>query len=290
MADHTNIGWADATWSVLAGCRRVSPGCVNCYAQRTVHRLGTNPKTPQYQGITVMRESKTVWTGEVRTRPEELERPLKWKKPRWIFPCSQSDLFHEDVPFEFTAAIFGVMQAASWHTFLALTKRPQQAVKFHEWLLDHPGPAEHVCRNYARQVLRDKMPPSDGSERFPASNVYMGVSVESPKYLERITTLGLFPAAMYWASLEPLLEAVDISSVVDSLGWIVVGGESGPGFRSCDPSWIVDIGTKCRVAGVPVHIKQDSGSQPEQQGRIPDLWWAAKDMPPWPVASQGALF
>lgn len=290
MSDQTSIGWADATWPVVIGCERVSPGCVNCYAERTSYRLSKNPQTPQYVGLTVIRQSRPGWTGEVRIQIDALDMPLGWRRPRWIFPCSQSDLFHESVPFTFTAAVFGVMQAAGWHTFLVTTKRPKRALEFAEFLSTVGESPAKFCRQRARDALGKKLADDVVDLSWPPRNVYVGVSVESPAYLPRIETIRQFPAALHWASFEPLLARVDVSSVVDQLGWGVVGGESGPKFRPCEPEWIVSIAEQFRFAGRPIHVKQDSAFKPEQQGRLPDLWWAAKDMPPWPLPPQGTLF
>ena len=62
-------------------------------------------------------------------QPEMLEAPLKWRSPRTIFVNSMSDLFHEDVPLEFTRRVFDVMNRCPQHTFQVLTKRPDIAAE-----------------------------------------------------------------------------------------------------------------------------------------------------------------
>ncbi|MGW8286400.1 MAG: DUF5131 family protein, partial [Candidatus Deferrimicrobiaceae bacterium] len=132
----TSIEWTkgdDGTkgkaWNPVIGCRRVSDGCSRCYAERMAYRLEKMGQK-QYAGLTVLGKSGRRWTGEVRLVPDKLGEPLRWRKPRRVFVNSMSDLFHEDVPDEYIAAVFGVMAACPQHTFQVLTKRPERAA---EW-------------------------------------------------------------------------------------------------------------------------------------------------------------
>ena len=126
----TKIEWADAVWNVTRGCRRVSPGCVNCYAEKQANRF----KGGAYEGLVSLGKNGPRWTGAGRFVPDKLEEPLHWRKPRRIFVNSMSDLFFEEFTNEQIAAVFGVMATAHWHTFQVLTKRSERAAKWFHWL------------------------------------------------------------------------------------------------------------------------------------------------------------
>src|SRR3954469_9197042 len=119
MADHSAIEWTDATWNPTTGCTRVSPGCANCYIERT----------PPFriQGRRFEPIGQTSTTG-IKLHPERLDQPIRWQRPRRIFVCSLADLFHEDVPDSYIAQIFDTMRQAPQHIFQILTKRPARAL------------------------------------------------------------------------------------------------------------------------------------------------------------------
>ncbi len=102
MSAGTSIEWTDATWNLLGGCKEVSPGCRNCYAKHMAHRFS---KPGQWgHGLTVVADRGGVmWRGHAQWRPDQLEVPFSWRKPRRVFVCSTSDLFHESVPDELNA-------------------------------------------------------------------------------------------------------------------------------------------------------------------------------------------
>ena len=209
----TSIEWAGKVWNPLRGCSRKSSGCEKCYAERVAHRF-SGPGQP-YEGLTRLTKKGPVWTGEVRTVPENLSEPLRWRKPAKIFVNSMSDLFHEDVPFEFIAAVFGVMAAAREHTFQVLTKRPERMPLFFEWLTGEGalGYTWQTLYGYARaagvpkKLLRGRM----GSPwPWPLPNVWLGTSCEDQATADaRIPELLRCPAAVRWVSAEPLLGPID---------------------------------------------------------------------------------
>jgi protein gp37 len=112
VSANSAIEWTEATWNPVRGCTKVSPGCKNCYAETFAERWRGIPGHPFEQGF------------DLRLVPEKLDQPLHWKRGRRIFVNSMADLFHEGVPFEYIAAVFGVMAACPQHTFQVLTKRP----------------------------------------------------------------------------------------------------------------------------------------------------------------------
>ena len=171
-------------------------------------------------------------------QPNALGIPLKWKKPRTIFVNSMSDLFHKDVPLEFIQRVFAVMKEAAHHQFQVLTKRPEIA-------LQHAGDLP--------------WPP----------NVWLGTSVESSMYTERISTLRKTPAAIRFLSLEPLLGPIRRLSL-SGIHWVIVGGESGPGARPMEKAWVTQIRDRCIYYDVPFFFKQWGGVNKKKNGRLLD--------------------
>jgi protein gp37 len=146
-----------------------------------------------------------------------------------------SDLFHKDVPAEFIRRVFDVMVECPRHEFQVLTKRPERALE-----------------------LADDLP-------WP-SNVWMGTSVENAVYIHRIHTLRRIPAQIRFLSCEPLIGPIP-RLPLDSIHWVIVGGESGPGARPMDPEWVERIRDRCRDQKVPFFFKQWGGVQKKQTGR-----------------------
>lgn len=153
-----------------------------------------------------------------------VDLPLRWKTPRYIFVNSMSDLFHRDVPTEFIERCFRVMQKANHHTFQVLTKRPERVAEI-------------------------------ASQLEWADNIWMGTSVESAKYIERIRILKRVPAKTRFLSIEPLLGPVS-RMPLNGIHWVIVGGESGPGSRPMHISWVRKIREECAASGVPFFFKQ----------------------------------
>lgn len=169
-------------------------------------------------------------------QPQMLELPLRWTKPQTIFVNSMSDLFHDEVPLEYIEQVFAVMRRAHWHRFQVLTKR-----------------AERLS-----QVA---------SSLTWAPNIWMGVSVESEKYLSRIDNLRTTSASVKFLSLEPLLGPLPKLNL-QGIHWVIVGGESGFGARPMDLTWVVSIRDQCRNALVPFFFKQWGGVNKKRAGRL----------------------
>lgn len=161
---------------------------------------------------------------KLRIHPNELKTPYKWKKPRVVFVNSMSDLFHKDVPLEFIIKVFKVMNECKQHTFQVLTKRAD------------------LVRRYNQHLTWTE-------------NIWMGVSVENEKTIERIDHLRETDAQVKFLSLEPLLGALPSLELTD-IDWVIVGGESGHGARQIKKEWILDIKRKCDDAEVPFFFKQ----------------------------------
>ena len=261
MADKSAIEWTDASWNPVTGCTEVTPGCDNCYAKTFAERWRGIPGHYFEQGFDVV------------LRPERLDQPLKWTKPRRIFVNSMSDLFHDAVPDAFIGEVFARMGAASQHTFQLLTKRHgRMRSLLNRW-------SEHAANGCTCPDDAPCSVPVDVQYgTWPLPNVWLGVSVEDQKRANlRIPALLDTPAAIRWLSMEPLLGPVDLGqwlSPVDfppcwddhepsaSCGrciqpdWVVVGGESGRGARPMHPHWARSLRDRCAAADVPFFFKQ----------------------------------
>jgi protein gp37 len=224
MAEHSSIEWTDATWNPVRGCTKISPGCKHCYAERFAERFRGVKGHPFEQGF------------DLRLVPAKLEEPFRWKKPQRIFVNSMSDLFHEEIPFEYVQQVFGVMNRANWHQYQILTKR-----------------AERI------EELSPKLQ--------WAPHIWMGVSVENNDYLWRIDHLRRTQAHVKFLSIEPLLGPL---GKIDLRGidWVIVGGESGPGARTMETEWVKDIRDQCFKTGVAFFFKQWGGVQKKKTGRL----------------------
>lgn len=228
MADNSTIEWTDATWNPVTGCTKVSRGCDNCYAERFAERFRGVPGHPFETGF------------DLTLRPERLEQPLGWKRPRMVFVNSMSDLFHKEIPQSHIASVFDTMERANWHTYQVLTKRSSLLQKF----------------------------VNDRYRNTPApKHIWVGVSVEDEKAATRIAHLQAANASVRFLSIEPLLAPVGKLSL-KGIDWVIVGGESGPRARPIDEKWIIDIRNQCVRAGVAFFFKQWGGSSPKAGGRL----------------------
>ncbi len=243
MAQESCIEWTHSTWNPVVGCTKVSPGCKNCYAERMAHRLcaiaraaSTNGRAPgraaNYLRV-VNRHGR--WNNRVFLDEGAVNAPIHWRAGRLIFVNSMSDLFHEDVPLEFIRQVFDVMNRCPQHTFQVLTKRPEVAAEYSaalEW----------------------------------APNIWMGTSIESAEYAERVANLRRTGAAVKFLSVEPLLGPIPRLPLED-VDWVIVGGESGPSAREMKPDWVRQIRDRCLARRVPFFFKQWGGINKKLTGR-----------------------
>jgi protein gp37 len=231
----TSIEWTDATWNPVAGCTVLSPGCTNCYAMRMAARLEAMG-TVKYRGLTRKSGNRAVWTGKIALDRKALNAPKAWSKPRQIFVNSMSDLFHADVPAEFVRAVWRTMEETPRHTYQILTKRPDRMAEITAALSLLP-------------------------------NVWLGTSVESSDYLDRIDDLKRVRSVVRFISFEPLLGSV-AGADLTSIQWAIVGGESGPRARPMDQEWVREIQEACRRFGTSFFFKQWGGKNKKAAGRM----------------------
>lgn len=296
MSDKSKIEWTEATWNPIRFrnhatggvghfCEKVSPGCAHCYAATMQKRFKNH----------IRYNAADRDKGELFLDERVLTQPLRWKRPRMIFPCSMTDLFGPFVEQEWIERIVAVMSACGQHTFQVLTKRPERMRAF----FAETTLSECQATYCARMTINEERTPVRGLDRirdtsaingtrgakvgegnyWPLPNAWWGVTVESQEYVERIEQLLATPAAVRFISAEPLLGPLDldctpwpngwerpiddISDGIDplrfpraSLDWVIVGGESGPGARPMHPQWVRDLRDQCTSAGVPFFFKQ----------------------------------
>ena len=226
MSDKSAIEWTDATWNPTTGCTKVSPACANCYIERT----------PPFRIA-----GRTFVKGDIpiQLHANRIQQPLSWKKPRRIFVNSLSDLFHRDVPDQFLHDVYHTMEAAHWHRFQVLTKRPERLHTYLDWRYE---------------------------DRIPSRHIWHGVSVENRAFTHRIDTLRDTHTAVRFLSIEPLLQ--DMGTVnLRGIHWVIVGGESGPRVRPMQADWVRSIRDQCVAAGVAFFFKQWGGKTAKAGGR-----------------------
>lgn len=270
----TKIEWTEVTWNPIVGCSVATPGCTNCYAMRMAHRLGRNPKTPHYAGLTQDSRGGPVWNGKLTLAPDHvIEAPLHRRKPTTYFVNSMGDLFHEDVPDEWIDQVFAVMALCPQHRFQVLTKR---ADRMRYWVRAG-GTINRVAEAMRSIAPKPCMSVADAAKQFgheltapwwPLPNVWLGVSAEDQARADgRIPDLLATPAAVRFVSAEPLLGPVDLTEATRrflrhpsylnlSLHWVIVGGESGPDARPMHPDWARSLRDQCQAAGVAFFFKQ----------------------------------
>lgn len=259
MFDKKDQGrWWDFGWQLIEGCTKISPACKNCWSLEKEKRFGI-PK-------------------EVVFHPERLDRPLKRKKSTSY--AIWNDLFHEDVSFKQIDDVIGIISQCPQHIFIILTKRPKRALEFFKWM-----------GNQIKKLGFDSIPSQSNNpfDYYSAlENVWIGVTAENQKTAnERIPILLDIPAAKRFVSIEPMLGSVDLTQIylqpkkecvthnvlsgipydwdyeqefpenrIDSLDWVIVGGESGHNTRPMHPDWARSIRDQCKEANTPFFFKQ----------------------------------
>jgi len=173
---------------------------------------------------------------KVRVHEPSLNAPYTWKSPKIVFVNSMSDLFHEKIPLDYIQKVFKVMNDNPQHVFQVLTKRAGRLLEVHE-------------------------------ELKWTHNIWMGVSVENEKVIDRIDYLRKTNAHTKFLSLEPLIGPLPNMNL-DKIHWAIVGGESGHKARPMDEEWVLDIYEQCKEAGVSFFFKQWGGKNKKAAGRL----------------------
>ncbi len=208
----TKIEWTEATWNPSIGCTKISEGCANCYAEVMAKRLQAMGNKDYKDGFSF------------KILPGRLNEPKKIKKPTKFFVNSMSDLFHEEISYEYLDRIFEVISSTPRHTYQILTKR------------------ENIMLDYF-------------SKRTVPKNVWLGVTVENNKYKYRIDCLKQIDSTIRFVSFEPLIRPL---GKLDLLGihWCIVGGESGHKARPLKKEWVIEIFEQSKKQDVAFFFKQ----------------------------------
>lgn len=219
MAENSKIEWTDHTFNPWVGCTKVSPACDHCYAESWAKRTG----------------HAELWHGtRRRTSASNWKKPALWDKRaatlgiRYrVFCASLADVFDNQVPYEWRADLFRLIEATPNLDWLLLTKRIGNAADMGE------------------------MP----------RNVWLGATVVNQAEANRdIPKLARAKARVRFLSMEPLLEAVDLRLLLPGVHWVIVGGESGGGARSMHEDWAFDIAYVCAENDVAFFMKQGSAA------------------------------
>lgn len=208
----TKIEWTDKTWNPITGCTKKSAGCAHCYAEVMTRRLKAMNLEKYKNGF------------ELTLHEDELSQPLKWKGSHNIFVCSMSDIFHEDVPFDFVDKIIDIITQTPQHRYQILTKRANRMAEY---------------------FMHRSIP----------SNIWLGVTVECTSTKNRIDELRNLNASIKFLSCEPLLE--DLGELdLNGIDWVIVGGESGPKARPMKQEWVLNIKEQVNKQNAAFFFKQ----------------------------------
>lgn len=255
---------------MVTGCNKVSPGCRSCYAEVMHRRL---------MGIASQKEkySRPFNDGAFPYEPV-LGDPFEVKKPSMFFSPSMSDLFHANIPLEYIAKVFAVMFLNPQHTFQVLTKRAERLHElsseefynlFYKYInILHDRYIDSICEEMYQYI--------EAVDALPLPNVWLGVSCEDQKHADdRIPFLLNAPAAIRFLSCEPLLgpiyldkylwsvEKGEACEEMNSIHWVICGGESGRMARPMHPDWARSLRDQCKAADVPFFFKQWGKWNPE---------------------------
>lgn len=212
----SKIEWTEETWNPVTGCDKVSDGCRHCYAENMARRLKAMGTKGYENGF------------ELTLHASRLNQPITKKKPTKYFVNSMSDLFHEDVPFEFIDQVMAVINQTPRHIYQILTKRSKRMAEYFQ-------------------------------TRTAPQNAWIGVTVENRRQgLPRIDHLRTINAHIRFLSVEPLLEDLGTINLTD-IHWVIVGGESGSSARPMKPEWAESIKEQCIEADVHFFFKQWGG-------------------------------
>jgi protein gp37 len=213
MSRKSQIEWTEFTWNPTTGCTKISAGCKNCYAEVMAGRLQAMGAVGYEEGF------------KLKLHPDRLNQPLERRKPTTYFVNSMSDLFHENISYEYLDQVFDIINKTPQHTYQILTKRPENMKKYF-------------------------------LERIVPINAWLGVSVEDKKHgVPRIDTLRGIKAKIRFLSVEPLLE--DIGDInLSGIHWVIVGGESGNKARSMKEEWVESVQKQCLLYNAAFFFKQ----------------------------------
>lgn len=246
MAEVTDIAWTDSTFNPWWGCTKVSAGCDHCYAEELDTRTGGS-----------------FWGA--RNKPRVMSAD-NWRKPRrWEREHAEFEAAHGHRHRVFCASM------ADW-----ADKNAPEGQRDRLWTLIRETPSLDWQLLTKRAPNIRKYLPKDWGDGY--QNVWLGVTVDNRKQgLPRIEFLRNVKAAVRFLSVEPLLE--DLGPLdLELIHWVIVGGESGPGCRPMDMSWVENIRRQCAEQGVAFFYKQRGGHPNKSECEI-----EGREVKEWPV-------
>lgn len=222
----TKIEWCKYTWNPITGCEPVSDGCAHCYAERMVKRLagryGYDKNDPFKPTL-----------HEDKLEPYYLlKQPWFGQRPRvrgsTVFVNSMGDFFHGSVEGVWKNSVIRAINQSPETYFVILTKRPQNIGIYEQAQIPH--------------------------------NLFIGVSVENERELNRIYELGKNWHGKKMISFEPLLDFISPIAVEEALkevgiDWVVCGKETGPNARPYGHTSVIGLQGACENACVPFFWK-----------------------------------
>lgn len=280
----TLISWADETWNPVTGCTSASAGCDHCYARALINKwFGANVKVAIELGFTKPRDGLTVVElarqagarlpypalqaarpfSSVQCWPQRLRQPYGWKKPSRVFVNSLSDVFHPDVPEAFRDAMYDVMEATPQHVYQVLTKRPD------------------IMARYTQKRYSLRSPDLLTVAGMGPEHIWHGTSIEDGRVLDRLDHLANVLSPVKFISGEPLIGALTdrfrdwptdgwphVEKLAEyfrlsGVSWVIVGGESGPGYRPMPMAWAREARDAAVMAGAAFFFKQDAAFRTE---------------------------
>jgi protein gp37 len=181
-----------------------------------------------------------------------------------------SDIWDDEVPVEWLGEALEVIWRCKHLDFLLLSKRT------HLWQMR----LEKLLGVMA--TPEDQKPILRWLAGTPPPNVWIGATVETPDYYERINHFQIIPAEVHFLSVEPMLTRMD-GIPLEHVEWVIAGGEDGGAGVKARPTaeaWLQELKDQCIAAGVPFFLKQwgefmhrtnlkPRGIPPA----LPPVWW-----------------
>ena len=222
MGQDSKIEWTRHTFNPWIGCTKVSDGCKHCYAEQLMdkrwHKIEWGPHGARKRTSDAMWRQPLAWDRAAKAAGERHR----------VFCASLADVFEGRLELdEWLVDLLILIDLTPNLDWLLLTKRPENILKL--------------------------LPTS--LQKYPRANIWLGTSVEDSRVTHRIDQLRECPAVVRFLSLEPLLGPLPNLNL-DGIGWVIVGGESGPHARPMHPDWARSIRDQCQAAGVPFFFKQ----------------------------------
>lgn len=281
----TKIPWTEITVNPWVGCTKCATGCLHCYAEQMARRL----RAMGHKAYADVVGPHGKWTGKIGYQMHELDMILRLRKPRMIFLGSMTDIFHEDVPFEYIDRAHAIIALCPQHTFQVLTKRIERAMEYYmtrtsiddsyrvdrmpQWYnvltgwLDE-GHKGYLGRNWDR--FEKAAEQTDFNDK-PLPNLWLGTSISTQADADKnIPILLQIPASVRFISLEPMLERIDfrhinacggkyiidVSRGLNKIDWVIIGCESGLNARLCSIEDVRNAVNQYRESGVACFVKQ----------------------------------